>query len=422
MNAPRGKQERLKTSVTAGLRTQFSTAATAPRWSADSVLQPHGQPVEKTSSAAPKKVNLAAFSSNASGQSKVQQVSAEFEETNQQEVSANPFSEFHTAEDGDSGVILYDQSASSPDVAAFPGSAAEATKQFDSEVIDTDSLNAPQGPQTPSVSVEWMHHSDLNVGQECRCDLILENTGGSVVRSVVAEAVLSAGLEVVSSQPAPTTEGGTAKWTVGELQPGEKRMIELVIIPRQQGDVQLTASVRLTGACSSTFSVKEPKVAVRIQGPATVEVGQQANYTVHVANPGSGTASNVVIQAAVPEGMSHREGKVLTIEIGTLSPGEFRLARLSLTGAKGGEHSLAVRAIADGGLSDLTTETVSVAEPRLNIGLRGPAERMTGQNSEYEVVVVNEGRMQSNNVRAKYRIPDGCEFVSANRGGKVPGS
>jgi uncharacterized repeat protein (TIGR01451 family) len=164
--------------------------------------------------------------------------------------------------------------------------------------------------------------------------------------------------------------------------------------------------------------VKEPKVAVRIEGPAAVEVGQQANYTVHVANPGSGTASNVVIQAAVPDGMSHREGKLLTIEIGTLSPGEFRLARLSLTGAKGGEHSLAVRAIADGGLDDQTMETVSVAEPRLNIGLRGPAERMTEQDCEYEVVVVNEGRMQSNNVRAKYRIPEGCEFVSANRGGK----
>ena len=418
MIAPRVQQERLKTSLAAGIPAKSSAVTKAPRWSPDSVIQPQGRPQERTSSTGTEKLNVAAFTSNAPVQPNVQQVSAEFGETNQQEAAANPFSEFVTTDDGDSGVTSYDQSVPSPDATAFSESSPEASENADSEVVSGDSLNAPQGPQTPSVSVQWMHHSDLNVGQECRCDLVLENTGRSIVRSVVAEAVLPAGVEVVQSQPAPTTEGGTAKWTVGELEPGEKRLIELTIIPRQQGDVQLNAFVRLTGASSSTFSVKEPKVAVRIEGPAAVEVGQQANYTVHVANPGSGTASNVVIQAAVPDGMSHREGKLLTIEIGTLSPGEFRLARLSLTGAKGGEHSLAVRAIADGGLGDQTMETVSVAEPRLNIGLRGPAERMTGQSCEYEVVVVNEGRMQSNNVRAKYRIPDGCEFVSANRGGK----
>jgi uncharacterized repeat protein (TIGR01451 family) len=413
------KQERFKTSGNVSRSASSAKRAVGTQPSADSwptlfVLQPGETSSRNSLSSSMTAFDSAALSNGPPVKGKIQQVSGEFGETNQPESSGNPFSEFLTTPDGSSGVTSYAAAEPSLDVAELPASSEE----IESEIADVDSLNAPRGPQTPSVSVQWKHHSDFNVGQECRCDLVVENTGRSIVRNVVAEAVLPAGLEVVSSQPAPSTEGGTAKWTIGELQPGEKHLIELVIIPRQQGDVELNAFVRMTGASSSTFSVKEPKVAVRIEGPAAVEVGQQANYTVHVANPGSGTARNVVIQAAIPEGMNHREGKLLTIEIGILSPGEFRLARLSLTGAKGGEHSLAVRVIGDGGLGDQTMETVSVAEPRLNIGLRGPAERMTGQNCEYEVVVVNEGRMQSNNVRAKYRVPEGCEFVNADRGGK----
>ncbi|HIF00797.1 MAG TPA: DUF11 domain-containing protein [Planctomycetes bacterium] len=418
---PSGNQERLKTSAKSRQRAKTPTEKKLPRpstheWSSTFAVQPKAKSLNGASSSFTETNNAAAFISNPQGQSQIQQVSAEISEVTPQDTPDNPFSDFLSLEDGASGVTSYNQSAPAPNATAFPGSGTSQTASV--EISGTELPTAPRGPQTPSVTLQWIHHSDFNVGQECRCDLVVENTGRSIIRSVVAEALLPAGLEVVNSKPVPETDGGTARWTFGELQSGEKRLIELVLIPRQQGDVQLNAFVRLTGASSSTFSVKEPKVVVRIDGPAAVAVGQQANYTVHVANPGSGTARNVVIQAAIPDGMEHREGKLLTIEIGTLNPGEFRQARLSLTGNEGGEHSLAVRVRAEGGLSDQTIETVSVAEPRLNIGLRGPSKRMTGQTCEYEIVVVNEGRMQSNNVRAKYRIPEGCEFISANRGGK----
>ncbi|MEO2019940.1 MAG: hypothetical protein ABGZ53_36865 [Fuerstiella sp.] len=417
------KQERLRTPVRTSRPAKTSAEVMVPQrsadeWSSTFVVQPKATYQNRASSRFNENENSAAFIANPQSQSQIQQVSVEFDEPVQQDATANPFSEFLLPGDGASGATSYDQAAPAADAEAEAFAESVNPQTVQPAVTDTNLPTTPRGPQTPSVTLQWIHHADFNVGQECRCDLVVENTGRSIIRSVVAEAVLPAGLEVVSSQPAPATDGDTAKWTIGELQPGEKRLIELVLLPRQQGDIQLNAFVRLTGASSSTFSVKEPRVAVRIDGPAAVEVGQQANYTIHVANPGSGTARNVVIQAAIPDGMEHREGKLLTIEIGTLNPGEFRQARLSLTGSMGGEHPLAVRVRAEGGLADQTSETVSVAEPRLNIGLRGPSERMTGQICEYEVVVVNEGRMQTNNVRAKYKVPEGCEFISANRGGK----
>ncbi len=318
---------------------------------------------------------------------------------------ATPFGDPETAEVSDFTTAAFED-------------AVPPTTAFAPAVSDTTLPVALNGPQTPSVTLQWVHHGEFNLGQECRCDLILENTGTSLVRNVIAEALLPQGLQVVKSQPAPSSVDGTATWTFGEMQPGEKRKVELVVIPQQQGDAQISAFVRMTGASTSTFSVTQPQLVVQIEGPDGVEVGQQVNYTVRVANPGSGIARNVVIQAAIPEGLEHRQGSMLSIEIGTLNPGEQRRARLSVTGVKGGEHKMAVRVVGEGGLQEQAIETVAIAEPRLNIGVRGSEVARAGQLADYELIVVNEGRVDSSNVRAKYKVPAGFEFVKADLGGK----
>ena len=277
---------------------------------------------------------------------------------------------------------------------------------------------ADSGPQSPGVTVQWVRRGEFNVGQECDIDLVVQNTSKSSVRSVMTEASIPAGLELVEAKP-PAMEGSEAPtWTFGELKPGETRTVALKVIPRQRGDVRLDAFVRMTGFSSSEFSVQEPLISVEVSGPETVEVGQQAGYVVKVTNPGTGLANNVVIQAAIPEGLEHRSGSILSIDIGTLNAGESRQAKLSLTAVKGGVQNVAVRAIASGDLTDETTATVTVAEPKLKIAINGPEEQLAGRTSDYTMTVSNAGGVPSENVRAKYRIPQGFEFVSANRGGK----
>lgn len=298
------------------------------------------------------------------------------------------------------------------------GNEVETNSAFGIGALDASLPAVLSGPQSPTVTLQWIHHGEFSLGQESRCDLVVENTGRTLVRNVVAEALLPQGLQVVQAEPAPTSVEGTATWTFGELQAGEKRTIELVVIPEQQGDTQVSAFVRMTGASMSTFAVTQPELAVKIDGPQGIEVGQKVNYSVQVKNTGSGTARNVVIQAVIPEGLEHRQGGMLAIDIGTLNPGEQRRARLSVTGVKGGDHQLAVRIVGDGGLQEQATEVVAIAEPRLNIGVRGQAVVRAGQVAEYELIVVNEGRVDSSNVRAKYKVPAGFEFVKADLGGK----
>lgn len=327
------------------------------------------------------------------------------------EIGVNPFAEFVPEIAGDA--------AAEPLVPeAAPAAVATSADRSNASASYDRLRAATSGPQAPSVSVEWQHHDELSVGQQCRCDLVVRNTGQSSVQNVLTDVAVPAGLQVVQADPEPNAVSGNAQWKIDTLAPGEEQRIRLVVVPQEQGDVQLNAFVRLTAAVSSSRAVTQPLVAIKLEGPEQVEVGQQLAYTVHVTNPGTGTARNVTIQAAVPEGLEHRQGRLLNIEIGTLNPGELRRARLSLTATTGGTHELAVRVVADGDLTESWTQKVAVAEPKLNIGLRGPKVAMTGQSGTYELVVVNEGNVDSNNVRTKYKVPAGFSFESADAGGK----
>ncbi|MFN9969193.1 MAG: hypothetical protein ACK58T_04775, partial [Phycisphaerae bacterium] len=138
------------------------------------------------------------------------------------------------------------------------------------------------------------------------------------------------GVEVAAANPKPLSGSTSPSWKFGELKPGERRSVALRLIPHERGDFHLDAFVRMTGFSSSTFSVQEPQVEITVEGPEQMEAGQQGNFTVRVTNPGTGMATNVTIQAAIPEGLEHRRGSLLTIEIGTLNPGESRQAQLNV--------------------------------------------------------------------------------------------
>ena len=354
--------------------------------------------------------------------SNIQQISAEFFDPE----SGNPFADFLEGEARSDAAATgaaatgaaAGRVASASDRQSAGASASAPAIERPSSAYGSQPPSANTGAQSPSVTLEWIQHGDFNVGQECRCDLLIRNSSEGGVRNVIAEAIIPDGLQVVGASPGPDATPGSAIWKFAELPAGESRRVELTVVPLGRGGMQMNAFVRFTGFATSVFTVQEPLLQLAVDGPAQVEVGEQVSYVVSVTNPGTGVARNVAIQAAIPEGLEHRRGSLLTIEIGTLNPGESRQAKLSVAAIQGGPQDLAVRASADGELSDQNTTSITVSEPQLSLAVRGPDQRIAGQATDYELVVSNAGNVASNNVRAKYRVPEGYVFVKADRGGK----
>ncbi len=269
--------------------------------------------------------------------------------------------------------------------------------------------------QSPNVTVEWRSTGAVTVGQESSCDLVVKNSGSVKAKDVEIEAKFPSNVRLVSSVPQPETGSGLV-WEFGEIAPGEEKIVHVNFVPVERGEVAASANVRFTGAASTSFAVTEPLLAVKLEGSTEVMVGENASQTLMVSNPGSGTAANVKVEAIIPAGLEHARGERLTMELGNLAPGENRPIRLALTAVAGGRQVIEVHASADNGLVQSAASEITVIAPSLLASIEGPSLRYLGRHATYTLHVSNDGAAATDNVRVMHKVPDGFEFISADRG------
>ncbi len=310
--------------------------------------------------------------------------------------------------------------------AAMPTSTKDATKK---PVAGSPSVRQATGgvarnftSESPRVVTEWKKLGDLNVGQPCAIELVVTNAGGAVASDVSVDAFFPESIRITEAKPEPSAAADHVTWTFRALGVGEERRVAMTIIPSQRGDLAVNANVRYTAAASTSFSVEEPLLKVAMSGPAQMTVGEPASQVVTVTNPGTGIAHNVTLEVLVPEGLEHARGSRLTMELGSLTPGEVRSVKLSLNAKIGGSQTLRVEAKAGSDLRQSATAKIEVLAPSLKLEVAGPALRYVGRDARYTINVKNDGAAQTNNVRTVYVVPKGFDFLHASNGGNYEAS
>ena len=270
----------------------------------------------------------------------------------------------------------------------------------------------------PTVTLQWVKQGDINVGKECRCDLVVRNTSQTPASDVTVDAFFPQTVRLTDVNPSPTESADHLSWHFDSLAPGETRAIQIRMIPSRRGQLATAARVRLTGTASGLFNVEEPMLEIAMKGPSEVRLGDPASQIVTLSNPGTGVAPNVSIEVSIPEGLEHLGGEQLKMEIGSLGPGESRTVRLSLAAVAGGEHPL--RLVAKAG-TDMRKETMSIIHviaPSMKVAIDGPGLRFLGRKAKYAVTVSNDGAAPTSNVRVLQQVPKGFQFVAADKGGE----
>jgi uncharacterized repeat protein (TIGR01451 family) len=298
---------------------------------------------------------------------------------------------------------------------------AKAFEPTTTAKTDTTSIlatSAAAGAQAHSVTLEWVKQSDINVGQECECDLVVRNTGKATAHQVHVEAFFPSTVRLTSATPKPTASQDRLVWSFETLEAGKTQTIRIKLIPSRRGELATTANVRFTGAAAGLFQVQEPLLKIAIKGPKQVMVGDPASQIITVTNPGTGVATGVKIEALIPQGLEHPRGERLMMEVGSLNPGESRQIRLALAAASGGRHTVKVLATADADLKRNIEGSILVVAPSLKIAVDGPGLRYLGRKANYTIAVLNDGQIASSNVRVSQQIPAGFDFLGADKGGK----
>lgn len=285
-------------------------------------------------------------------------------------------------------------------------------------VAATPKMAAAEATASPAITLTWKNQSEINVGQECSCQLVVKNSGQTAARDVEVRAMFPATVRLVAAQPAPQQSQSHLGWQLPELAAGEEKVFTVTMVPLQRGEISTQADVRFSGTAVGSFAVAEPLLAIKIDGPTRVMIGEPASHTVTLTNPGTGIASHVQVEAVIPEGLEHARGRKLLMDLGNLNPGESRSVRLALAATQGGTQQLQVQARADAGLMQASASTVEVVAPSLKAQIQGPGLRYLGRNGQYTLTVSNDGVAATDNVQVRYKVPAGFDFVSSDHGAR----
>jgi uncharacterized repeat protein (TIGR01451 family) len=262
------------------------------------------------------------------------------------------------------------------------------------------------------------------VGQEIPYVLTITNFGQVETKTVTVRDFVPKNAQYIRSDPPAALEGDQLIWTLGELRPGQPRSINVVFKAPATGTVTnratMTTDEGQTDEKQVSTQITTPQISLKMTGPETATMNVPTTYRLTVANPGSGSATNVLLKDRFDAGLEH-ESKANPIElpIGTLGPGETRTLPLVLTPRKTGALLNEATVMADGGLQDSAKHTVTVREAKLSVKQVGPAWRYAGRPATWIITVTNPGDAALNNVVLRDQLPPELTFKTADKGGQA---
>jgi uncharacterized repeat protein (TIGR01451 family) len=279
---------------------------------------------------------------------------------------------------------------------------------------------SPPGRQDSLVVVDWTGPALAQVGQKADYAVLTRNTSPRAIHKVVVYVKPAAGMVVATTTPKADTANGILVWQLGTLLPRQEKRLKMEFVIKTRGEVTPQAWVSFTGVSSAALhiQVREPRLALKVAGPARVVAGDPANFQLTVSNTGDCLAGQVKVRVKLPPGLEHARGKEVTFDIGDLSAGEARTLQMSCIARAGGEQRCEVVAESGGCARSRDAVTVNVIVPTLAVELTGPVLRYVERKATFTLGVTNRGQVSASNVSVVEAIPAGFKFVSAAEGGR----
>ncbi len=272
-----------------------------------------------------------------------------------------------------------------------------------------------EGAQTPQLRLVKTAPPEVQVGKPALFRIEVENIGPTVAGQVEVRDEIPRGTRLLGTVPQALRGGrGELVWSLGQMKPGEKNVIQVKLVPTVEGEIGSMATVRFDAAASVRTRSTKPQLKIDLTGSDQVLIDNKASLKITLSNPGTGIATGVVIEEHVPPGLQHPAGAELEYEVGTLAPGQSRTLELKLDAIRPGTATNLLVARAEG-IKEIRREwPIDVVAPELKLAMNGPKRRYLERPATYELAVSNPGTASARDVRLSAELPPGLKFVSAN--------
>ena len=304
----------------------------------------------------------------------------------------------------------------SPPMGSFP--AANATATATSGGTGRPGNKSLEGPQSPQLIVQKSAPGQIQVGKPAKFQVSVRNTGAIAASGVEVRDQVPKGTRLLSTAPqAARGTRGELVWTLGTIKPGEEAKVEMELMPTDEGEIGSVATVAFQTDVSARVFATKPELVLTTSAPKQVLIGEKVVIAIEVSNPGSGTATSVVLQEHIPAGLQHPAGSDLEYQIGDLPPGESRKLELNMVASRAGPLTNTMVVRGDGNLKTEDRFNMEVITPLLDVAMAGPKRRYLEREAVYRFSVSNPGTAPAEAVELVAYLPNGLKFVSANNAG-----
>ncbi len=258
------------------------------------------------------------------------------------------------------------------------------------------------------------------VGDDVIFNIKLTNPGTGVAYNVRLEEDVPDGLRHF--------DGRELEYKIGDLKPGETRLLELKLKADKPGIVNNLLYARADAGLEVNdefqFEVVAPGLQVGVEGPRKRYLERRAAFEIAVANPGTAPARDVQVVAQLPRGLrfvdtnnsGHYDSSTHSVRwsLAELPAKEMGTVKLATIPTTMGDQRIRVETTASMGLQasaehDMTVEGLAALLFTVT-DVSDPIE--VGGETTYEVHVVNQGTKPASNLRLDASIPAGMEAVN----------
>lgn len=191
------------------------------------------------------------------------------------------------------------------------------------------------------------------IGRSADYKITVSNTGDAAARDTVVVDTISGVGEFVKASDNGQHSGGKVTWSVGTLEPGASKTVELTLVGQRAGtikdDAVATAYCAEARASASTEVKGVPAVLLEVIDIADpIEVGADETYIITVTNQGTADDKNIRIECTLPDEANFvsaegptkfkAEGKSVVFEpLPSLAPKDKAVYRVVMKGTKAGD-------------------------------------------------------------------------------------
>lgn len=274
----------------------------------------------------------------------------------------------------------------------------------------------------PEIAIEVSAPRSVMVGDEVPLKIRIFNSGTGAATGVYLTEFVPPGMEHAA--------GGELEYEIGDLQPNETRELDLSLRAVKPGPcmnvIQGKGDGRVAAETKTQFDIVAASLAVDIEGPKRRFLDRQATYTVSLTNPGTAAAREIELATYLPRGMqfidadNHGEYDSETHSVRwlleELPPQQRGSVTLTALPVEPGQQLFRVESTADRGISARKEEAVLV-EGAVSLVFQvvdtvDPVE--VGGETEYEIVVANQGSKEATNVQLSVTLPEGFKAADAD--------